>query len=109
MVKYGTKHIISSMEEKSRGSLNVQEILMCGGLSQNLVFLQCQANVTALPVRTSTEDDSVLIGSAMLAAAASSSSKSSAELYPCASSLRDAIALMASDARTVHPSLDLQE
>ncbi|KAE9524808.1 hypothetical protein AGLY_014858 [Aphis glycines] len=106
---YGTKHIIGSMEEKSGGSLNVQEILMCGGLSQNLVFLQCQANVTALPVRTSTEDDPVLIGSAMLAAAASSSSKSSAELHPCSSSLRDAIALMASDARTVHPSLDLLE
>jgi len=78
---------------------------MCGGLSQNWVFLQCQANVTALPVHTSTEDDPVLIGSAMLAAAASSS----AELHSCSSSLRDAITLMASDARTVHPSLDLQE
>lgn len=109
MVKYGTRHIIDSMEEKSGGSLDIQEILMCGGLSQNVVFLQCQANVTALPVRTSTEDDPVLIGSAMLAAAASLSSKSSTELHPCSSSLRDAIALMASDARTIHPSLDLQE
>ncbi|XP_026807335.1 FGGY carbohydrate kinase domain-containing protein [Rhopalosiphum maidis] len=105
---YGTRHIIESMEEKSGGSLNVREILMCGGLSQNRVFLQCQANVTALPVRTSTEDDPVLIGSAMLAAAASTSSKSPTELRPWSSSLRDAIALMASDARTVHPSLDLQ-
>ncbi|XP_025194131.1 FGGY carbohydrate kinase domain-containing protein isoform X2 [Melanaphis sacchari] len=105
---YGTKHIIESMKEKSGGSLNVQEILLCGGLSQNWVFLQCQANVTALPVRTSTEDDPVLIGSAMLAAAASTLSKSPAELHPRSSSLRDAIALMASDARTVHPSLDLQ-
>jgi len=108
LVKYGTRHIIESMEEKSGGSLNVREILMCGGLSQNRVFLQCQANVTALPVCTSTEDDPVLIGSAMLAAAASTSSKSPTELRPWSSSLRDAIALMASDARTVHPSLDLQ-
>lgn len=109
-VKYGTKHIIESMEEKSGGLLNVQEILMCGGLSRNPVFIQCQANVAALPVRTSTEDDPVLIGSAMLAAAAAwTSSKSPAELRPWTSSLRDAVSAMASEARTVHPSLDLQE
>jgi len=73
------------------------------------MFLQCQANVAVLPVRTSTEDDSVLIGSAMLAAAAWTSSKSSAELRPWSSSLKDAITAMASGARTLHPSLDLQE
>eukprot|EP00102_Acyrthosiphon_pisum_P011264 XP_008179934.1 PREDICTED: FGGY carbohydrate kinase domain-containing protein-like isoform X2 [Acyrthosiphon pisum] len=106
---YGTRHIIGSMEKKSGGSLNVQEILVCGGLCRNRTFLQCQANVAALPVRTSTEDDSVLIGSAMLAAAAWTSSKSSAELRPWSSSLGDAITAMASDARTLHPSLDLQE
>jgi len=83
---------------------------MCGGLSRNPVFIQCKANVSALPVRTSTEDDPVLIGSAMLAAAAAwTSSKSQPELRPWTSSLRDAIAAMASEAHTVHPSLDLQE
>ncbi|KAL5235270.1 hypothetical protein ACI65C_002680 [Semiaphis heraclei] len=107
---YGTKHIIESIEEKSGGLLNVQEILMCGGLSRNPVFIQCQANVAALPVRTSMEDDPVLIGSAMLAAAAArTSSKSPTELRPWTSSLRDAVSAMASEARTVHPSLDLQE
>jgi len=108
-IQYGTRHIIGSMEKKSGGSLNVQEILVCGGRCRNPMFLQCQANIAALPVRTSTEDDPVLIGSAMLAAAAWTSSKSSAELRPWSSSLGDAIKAMASDARTLHPSLDLQE
>lgn len=100
MVKYGTKHIIESME-KNKSPLKVQEILVCGGLSQNRVFLQSQANVVLLPVYTSSENDPVLIGSAMLGAAASLDQR-----YP---SLKDAIMAMASNAQTTHPSLDLNE
>lgn len=87
--------------EKSERPLKVQEILVCGGLSQNRVFLQSQANVVSLPVYTSSENDPVLIGSAMLAAAASFDQR-----YP---SLKEAIMEMASNAQTILPSLDLNK
>lgn len=90
------------MEKNGGQSLSVQEILVCGGLGQNSVFLQSQANIMALPVCTSTETDPVLIGSAMLAAAASS-----AERHPL--SLKHAIVSMASNAQTIHPSLDVKK
>ncbi|XP_025416044.1 FGGY carbohydrate kinase domain-containing protein isoform X3 [Sipha flava] len=99
---YGTKHIIESMEKNGGRSLSVQDILVCGGLGQNGVFLQSQANVMGLPVCTSTENDPVLIGSAMLAAAASS-----VECYPF--SLRNAIVTMASNAHSIQPSLDVKK
>lgn len=70
---------------------------MCGGLGRNRMFLTTQANVVALPVITSAEDDPVLIGSAMLAAA-------SAKHYP---SLKDAVMAMAGKANIIRPSLDL--
>jgi len=72
---------------------------VCGGLGKNSTFLQCQADISALPVRTSTEDDPVLVGAAMLAAAALSSRHSN--------TLRDIVVAMAGDARTIHPSSDV--
>lgn len=89
------------MEKSGGEGLKVHEVLVCGGLGQNQVFLQSQANIVALPVYTSTENDPVLIGSAMLAAAASSS-----ERYPL--SLTKAITVMASNSHTTHPLLDLK-
>jgi len=98
---YGTRHIIGATEKSGGHRLTVREILVCGGLGQNCVFLQCQANVAALPVRTSTENDPVLVGSAMLAAAASSDRR-----YP---TLGHAIAAMASDSTVVRPSADTEK
>lgn len=86
------------MEESS--CVAVSEILVCGGLGQNSTFLQCLADVAALPVRTSTEDDPVLVGAAMLAAAASSSNRNPIPL-------RDVVVAMAGNARTTHPSTDI--
>jgi len=77
----------------------VREILVCGGLSRNQTFLQCQANIVSLPVCISTEDDPVLIGAAMLAASA-------VKHHPTA--LQDAVTMMASNARTIHPSVQLK-
>jgi len=77
----------------------VREILVCGGLSQNRMFLQCQANVVSLPVWTSTENDPVLIGAAMLAASA-------AQYHSMA--LRDTVITMTSKACTVYPSTQLK-
>lgn len=89
------------MEASSGDGLQstVREILMCGGLSRNRLFLQSQANVVSLPVYTSTEDDPVLIGAAMLAASAAK---------PHLTALRDAVITMASNARTVCPSTQLK-
>lgn len=77
----------------------VREILVCGGFSRNQTFLQCQANVVSLPVCTSTEDDPVLIGAAMLAASA-------AKHHPTA--LQDAVTVMASKAHPIYPSIQLK-
>lgn len=101
LMKYGTKHIIESMEKSGGDGLRVQEILVCGGLGKNRVFMQSQANIVALPVITSTENDPVLIGSAMLAAAASSSK-------PHPLSLTNAITAMASNSHTIHPLMNLK-
>lgn len=84
------------------GQLTVQEILVCGGLGHNRMFLQCQANVVALPVKTSVENDPVLVGAAMLAAAAYSGRCHT-------NALRETTLAMAGDAHTTHPMLDTKE
>lgn len=49
---------------------NIETILVCGGLSQNPLFIQIQADVLALPVLCPLERESVLVGSAILGACA---------------------------------------
>lgn len=49
---------------------NIETILVCGGLSQNPLFIQIQADVLALPVLCPVERESVLLGSAILGACA---------------------------------------
>lgn len=44
----------------------IESILICGGLSQNPLFVQIQADVLALPVLCPVEKESVLIGAAIL-------------------------------------------
>lgn len=91
MVQYGTKHIIEVLEKSEL--VEVREILACGGLSRNRTFVQTQANVAGIPVRTSTGEDPVLVGAAMLAATAGRRQK-----------LTEAAIAMAGDSRTVQPS-----
>ncbi|XP_012055305.1 PREDICTED: FGGY carbohydrate kinase domain-containing protein [Atta cephalotes] len=64
---YGTKHII---EVLSAAGHNIESILVCGGLSQNPLFIQIQADVLALPVLCPVERESVLVGAAILGACA---------------------------------------
>lgn len=49
---------------------NIETILICGGLSQNPLFTQIQADVLGLPVLCPLERQSVLIGAAILGACA---------------------------------------
>lgn len=76
--------------------MDVREILVCGGLSRNRTFVQTQANVAGVPVRTSTGEDPVLVGAAMLAVAAGRRQN-----------LSEAAITMAGESRTVQPSKNL--
>lgn len=66
---YSTKHIIESLYESGRE--HFKSILICGGLSKNKLYIQAHADVCSIPVLISNEDESVLIGAAMLGATAS--------------------------------------
>lgn len=66
---YSTKHIIESLYESGR--LRFKSILICGGLSKNKLYIQAHADACAIPVLISNEEESVLIGAAMLGATAS--------------------------------------
>ncbi|EFN81446.1 FGGY carbohydrate kinase domain-containing protein [Harpegnathos saltator] len=87
---YGTKHIIETMMSAGH---NIETILVCGGLSQNQLFIQIQADVLALPVLCPLERESVLIGSAILGACATKQ---------C--SMHETIKRMAGLASTVKPT-----
>ncbi|XP_060081414.1 FGGY carbohydrate kinase domain-containing protein-like isoform X2 [Ylistrum balloti] len=67
-IAYGTQHIIVEMQKKG---LDVGVIYMCGGLRKNTVYLQMQVDVTGLPLILPDEEESVLVGAAMLGACAS--------------------------------------
>lgn len=50
---------------------SVEIIYMCGGLSKNSLYVETHANVLGLPVVLPQEEESVLVGSAVLGASAS--------------------------------------
>ncbi|KAL2735916.1 FGGY carbohydrate kinase domain-containing protein isoform X2 [Vespula squamosa] len=60
---YGTKYILETLVA---AGYEIESILICGGLSQNPLFVQIQADVLALPVLCPKEKESVLIGAAIL-------------------------------------------
>ncbi|XP_043254731.1 FGGY carbohydrate kinase domain-containing protein [Colletes gigas] len=60
---YGTKHILETLEAAGH---KLEELLVCGGLSLNPLFIQIQADVLGLPVLCPIERESVLIGAAIL-------------------------------------------
>lgn len=65
---YGTRHIIDEMKKAGH---SVEIIYMCGGLSKNYLYVETHANVLGLPVVLPQEEESVLVGSAVLGASAS--------------------------------------
>lgn len=62
-VQYGTKYILETLEDAGH---KIETLLVCGGLSQNPLFIQIQADVLGLPVLCPVEKESVLIGAAIL-------------------------------------------
>ncbi|KAF3426115.1 hypothetical protein E2986_08939 [Frieseomelitta varia] len=60
---YGTRYILETLEAAGH---RIDTLLICGGLSQNPLFIQIQADVLGLPVLCPVEKESVLIGAAIL-------------------------------------------
>ncbi|XP_012277775.1 FGGY carbohydrate kinase domain-containing protein [Orussus abietinus] len=88
---YGTKHILEAL---TLAGHKVETLLICGGLSQNPLFTQIQADVLGLPVLTPLETESVLLGAAILGSYA-------AGVFP---SVNDAVRSMGGLAKIVKPN-----
>ena len=67
-ISYGTRHIIDTLTEQGH---MVNCITVCGGLAQSSLYLQTQADVMGMQVVVPKEQQSVLLGAAMLGMAAS--------------------------------------
>lgn len=87
---YGTRHILEAL---ARGGHAIDAIVATGSGSKNRLLMQAHADATGLPVNLPTEDEGVLLGSAMLAARA-------ADLF---ASLDEAMAAMSADAVQILP------
>lgn len=90
---YGTKHILETLASAGH---EIKSLLVCGGLSQNPLFIQIQADVLGLPVLCPTERESVLVGAAILGAYAAGKF----------ASMRDAIQTMGGSANIVKPKAE---
>ncbi|XP_065558364.1 FGGY carbohydrate kinase domain-containing protein-like isoform X1 [Artemia franciscana] len=89
---YGTRHIIESLIS---GGYNITEIVMCGGLVKSKLFVQTNADAIQVPVLLPEENESVLLGSAILARVAAGHSES----------LAGAIMKMSCSASSVTPNV----
>lgn len=81
------------METLEAAGHTVEELLVCGGLSQNPLFIQIQADVLNLPVLCPVERESVLIGAAILGSYAAGKFKT----------MYDAIKTMGGSANIIKP------
>ncbi|XP_048727454.2 FGGY carbohydrate kinase domain-containing protein-like isoform X2 [Ostrea edulis] len=88
---YGTRHIIDEMKKAGHA---VEVIYMCGGLSKNPLYVETHADVLGLPVILPCEEESVLVGSAVLGACASKDF----------GSIQDAMLSMCGEGKIISPS-----
>lgn len=91
---YSTKHIIESLY--ASGRQHFKSILICGGLSKNQLYVKTHADVCGVPVLISNEEESVLIGAAMLGATASE----------FGDSLEDVAVKLSTDCHQIQPSAE---
>ena len=70
-ISYGTRHIIDTLIQKGH---TVNSVTICGGLANSALYLRTQADVLSMQVVVPKEQQSVLLGAAMLGMAASSQS-----------------------------------
>ncbi|KAH6835386.1 FGGY family of carbohydrate kinase [Perilla frutescens var. hirtella] len=90
---YGTRHIIEHCNEKGH---KIDTLLACGGLTKNPLFIQEHADITGYPITLPRENESVLLGAAILGAVAS-------KKYP---TVRQAMKALNAPGRVVYPSHD---
>ncbi|XP_044464910.1 FGGY carbohydrate kinase domain-containing protein-like isoform X2 [Mangifera indica] len=66
-IAYGTRHIV---EHCNAHGHKIDALLACGGLAKNQLFLQQQADIIGCPIILPRENESVLLGAAILGAVA---------------------------------------
>ena len=66
-IAMGTHHIIETL---NNNGYQIDTIMTCGGGTKNPIFLQAHASATGCTVQLAEEEESVLLGSAMLGAVA---------------------------------------
>ncbi|XP_041064701.1 FGGY carbohydrate kinase domain-containing protein isoform X3 [Carcharodon carcharias] len=86
----GTRHILETMLTAGH---QIDTIFMCGGLSKNLLFSQIHADISGMPVVLAKEEESVLVGAAILGACASGDF----------SSIQEAMEKMGKIGEIIHP------
>lgn len=94
-IAYGTRHIV---EHCNANGHKIDTLLACGGLAKNRLFVQEHADIIGYPIILPRENESVLLGSAILGAVAS-------KKYP---TVRDAMKAMNAAGQVVHPSQDVK-
>lgn len=92
-IAYGTRHIV---EHCNAHGHKIDTLLACGGLAKNPLFLQQHADIIGCPIILPRENESVLLGAAILGAVA-------AKRY---SSLIEAMKAMNAAGQVIHPSKD---
>ncbi|KAL4182123.1 hypothetical protein AMTRI_Chr12g240970 [Amborella trichopoda] len=92
-IAYGTRHIV---EHCNAHGHKIDTLLACGGLSKNRLYLQEHANIIGCPIILPRENESVLLGAAILGAVA-------AKKFP---SLHAAMKVLNAAGEVVLPSQD---
>ncbi|XP_020591517.1 FGGY carbohydrate kinase domain-containing protein [Phalaenopsis equestris] len=90
-IAYGTRHIVEQLNSHGH---KIDTLLACGGLAKNVLYIQEHANIVGFPVILPRENESVLLGSAILGAVA-------AKKYP---TLHDAMSVLNAAGQVIHPS-----
>ncbi|XP_057514652.1 uncharacterized protein LOC130796334 isoform X2 [Actinidia eriantha] len=92
-IAYGTRHIV---EHCNAHGHKIDTLLACGGLAKNAVFIQEHADIIGYPIILPRENESVLLGAAILGAVA-------AKKY---SNLNEAMKALNAAGQVIHPSED---
>ncbi|KAG9148737.1 hypothetical protein Leryth_013423 [Lithospermum erythrorhizon] len=92
-IAYGTRHIV---EHCNAHGHKIDTILACGGLAKNPLFIQEHADISGCPIILPRENESVLLGAAIIGAVAS-------KKYD---TIRSAMKSMNASGQVVYPSKD---
>ncbi|KAL6888773.1 hypothetical protein ACP4OV_009799 [Aristida adscensionis] len=92
-IAYGTRHIV---EHCNAHGHKIDTLLACGGLAKNSLYIQEHADITGFPIILPRENESVLLGAAVLGAVAGKKF----------SGVHDAMKALNAAGKVVYPSSD---